>query len=184
MDSIQISEQRHQVAAPAPHMSRNNSVLEWLRSEQARRAGASAAARQQRSRRRRRSSASPSVPLRGGRPVRGWIVSQKTQKRVRRRWRRHASVILPLLSKEFARLRIVAKINLSRASDVRRHLWCCAKLRLLAHSGEHQSACCCLCFMGGKSQTKHEHTNTSPRIVGVVCPSWLGILTRHSPESA
>ena len=71
------------------------------------------------------------VKLRAGRPRKA-SSKKASEQRTKRRWKAAAARVLPKIAAELVRLRVVGKISLPLASDIRRRLRFAFELRLLA----------------------------------------------------
>ena len=98
------------------------SVLAWLEHERSTRVGIDAAGRKKLSLLRTAGNGNPPVRLRAGKTRKESAIGSKSHARQRRRWRVIARGLLPQISKQLIRLRVVAKDRLVKASDVRRAL--------------------------------------------------------------
>lgn len=105
-----------------PTSKRFSSVLAWLEHVRASRPANQATLRKRLSRQRQAASGALPVRLRAGRPPGATSCSTSSRERVRRRWKASARTLLPLLSRQLIRLRVIAKGSLVQASDVRRAL--------------------------------------------------------------
>ena len=98
------------------------SVLAWLEHERAARVGIHATGRKRLSRKKMAGSEKPPVRLPAGKPPAKSSATVESRARRRRRWQQTAQKLLPPISKQLIRLRVVAKDRLVKASDVRRAL--------------------------------------------------------------
>ena len=116
-----LAREQNQGAMARP-LKRFASVLAWLEHVRATRVGILAMGRKRLSRQRTEGSGRPPIRLRAGKQGHDSSASLESRDRRRRRWRTRARKLLPSISKQLIRLRLISKDRLVQASDVRRAL--------------------------------------------------------------